>query len=98
MMLTPCWPKAGPTGGAGLACPAGICSLICPTIFFAISLLCLLYLPVFQFHWGVPAKNIHCHFKLPAVRFDFFNHTAKIEKRPIIDLDGFTDFKVNLWL
>ena len=26
MMLTPCWPRAGPTGGAGLALPAGICS------------------------------------------------------------------------
>src|SRR6267154_3674335 len=36
MMLTPCWPSAGPTGGAGLAWPAGICNLICPVIFFAI--------------------------------------------------------------
>src|SRR5919109_772421 len=35
MMLTPCWPRAGPTGGAGLACPAGICNLIWPTTFFA---------------------------------------------------------------
>src|SRR5215510_7044199 len=35
MMLTPCWPSAGPTGGAGFAAPAGICSLICPVIFFA---------------------------------------------------------------
>ena len=26
MMLTPCWPSAGPTGGEGLALPAGICS------------------------------------------------------------------------
>src|SRR5882757_6825718 len=34
MMLTPCWPSAGPTGGAGLACPAWICSLISPTAFF----------------------------------------------------------------
>src|SRR6187399_3299723 len=34
MMLTPCWPSAGPTGGAGLACPAWICSLISPTTFF----------------------------------------------------------------
>jgi len=24
MMLMPCWPRAGPTGGAGLAAPAGI--------------------------------------------------------------------------
>src|SRR5215831_9431762 len=29
MMLTPRGPSAVPTGGAGLACPAGICSLIC---------------------------------------------------------------------
>src|SRR5687767_5540303 len=28
MMFTPCWPSAGPTGGAGLAAPAGIWSLI----------------------------------------------------------------------
>ena len=28
MMLTPFWPKAGPTGGAGVALPAGICSLM----------------------------------------------------------------------
>ena len=28
MMLTPCCPSAGPTGGAGLAWPAGTCSLM----------------------------------------------------------------------
>src|SRR5260221_592887 len=38
MMLTPCWPNAGPTGGAGLAWPAGICNLICPVTFFAIKI------------------------------------------------------------
>src|SRR5438132_8574890 len=27
MMLTPCWPSAVPTGGAGVACPALIWSL-----------------------------------------------------------------------
>src|SRR5260370_11167263 len=36
MMLTPCWPSAGPTGGAGFACPPGIWSLILVRIFFAI--------------------------------------------------------------
>ena len=35
MMLTPCWPSAGPTGGAGLAAPAGIWSLIRVRTFFA---------------------------------------------------------------
>src|SRR5512133_2981865 len=36
MMLTPRWPSAGPIGWLGLALPAGTCSLIKPTIFFAI--------------------------------------------------------------
>src|SRR6266540_2651683 len=27
MMFTPCWPRAVPTGGAGVACPARIWSL-----------------------------------------------------------------------
>src|SRR4029078_12976944 len=39
MMLTPCWPSAGPTGGAGLACPAGICSLMILMTFLAIGYL-----------------------------------------------------------
>src|SRR6266705_6571909 len=36
MMLTPRGPSAVPTGGAGLACPAGIWSLISATFSFAI--------------------------------------------------------------
>jgi hypothetical protein len=36
MMFTPCWPSAGPTGGAGVALPAGMCNLMYPVIFFAI--------------------------------------------------------------
>ena len=35
MMLTPCWPSAGPTGGDGLAFPAGICSFTIAWTFFA---------------------------------------------------------------
>jgi len=38
MLLTPCCPKAGPTGGAGFALPACRASLITATIFFAIRL------------------------------------------------------------
>src|SRR5438876_1045241 len=34
MMLTPCGPSAGPTGGAGFALPAGSCSFTWPVIFF----------------------------------------------------------------
>src|SRR6266436_6782350 len=35
MMLRPRCPNAGPIGGEGFAFPAGTCSLIIPTIFFA---------------------------------------------------------------
>src|SRR3954447_7590608 len=34
MMFTPCWPSAGPTGGAGLAAPAWICNLMIAVSFF----------------------------------------------------------------
>src|SRR4051812_47034813 len=34
MMFTPCWPSAGPMGGAGLALPAGTWSLMYPVTFF----------------------------------------------------------------
>ena len=39
MMFTPCGPRAVPTGGAGVAAPAGHCSLTNAWIFFAIVLL-----------------------------------------------------------
>src|SRR5438876_3398629 len=37
MMLTPCWPSAGPTGGEGFALPAGICSFTIAWTFFAMA-------------------------------------------------------------
>src|SRR5438876_4286191 len=43
MMLTPCWPSAGPIGGDGFAFPAATCSLMNPVTFF-ISLSSLLAL------------------------------------------------------
>src|SRR5215475_3168460 len=36
IMLTPCGPRAVPTGGAGVAFPAGIWSFTIPVTFFAI--------------------------------------------------------------
>ena len=38
MMLMPCWPSAGPTGGAGLAWPPGACRRIVVRTFLAIVL------------------------------------------------------------
>jgi hypothetical protein len=41
-MLTPLAPKAGPTGGDGLAAPPRICNLISPATSFAIFKLFLI--------------------------------------------------------
>ena len=35
IMLMPCWPRAGPTGGAGVALPAGSCSVMTAFTFLA---------------------------------------------------------------
>src|SRR5476651_721218 len=43
MMLMPCGPSAVPTGGAGLAFPAGIWSFTKPDTFFAMFLLKVVY-------------------------------------------------------
>src|SRR4051794_5761878 len=37
MMLIPCWPRAGPTGGAGEAWPPGACSFMVVRTFFAMK-------------------------------------------------------------
>src|SRR5689334_5936108 len=37
MMATPCWPSAGPIGGAGVALPAGICNFTYARIRLAID-------------------------------------------------------------
>src|SRR5580693_809651 len=96
MMLTPCWPSAGPTGGAGLAWPAGICNLICPVTFFAIKILSFLYLPILQFHRRIATENIHGHFQFAARRVNFFDHAAEIEERAVINLDRLAHFKIDL--
>src|ERR1051325_10296358 len=46
MMLIPCGPRAVPTGGAGVAGPAGICNFTNPVAFFAITLLSTSSLPL----------------------------------------------------
>src|SRR6266850_3896213 len=79
MMLTPCWPSAGPTGGAGFACPAGICNLICPVIFFAIRFLILIFIlieswprhPSIRIRSTIKIKKrLLAFFHLPILQFD----------------------------
>src|SRR5262249_30807006 len=72
-MLTPCWPRAGPTGGAGVAWPPGTCNLICAVTCRAMvpTFLHLLHLPVFQLHRHAPAEDrqLDAHAPLGLVQF-----------------------------
>src|SRR5665811_1478763 len=88
MMLTPCWPRAGPTGGAGFAAPAGICSLISVRTFFAIRpYLCLLDLVVADLDRGLPAEDRDEDLELGRVVVDLGDLAAEVRERAGDDLD-----------
>src|SRR4029079_14443980 len=69
MMFTLCWPSAGPTGGAGLAWPPGIWSLMSVSTFFAISipLVELLHVVESDLDRHLPLEDVHHHLELLAV-------------------------------
>src|SRR5262245_6727649 len=83
MMFTPAWPSAGPTGGAGVALPAGICSLICPTTFF--MTLELFHLQEIEFHRRRTAEDRHHHLERVLVEVHFLDHTLEVRERTVDD-------------
>src|SRR5262245_37519568 len=83
MMFTPAWPSAGPTGGAGVALPAGICSLICPTTFF--MALKLLHLQEVQLHRRGAAEDRDHHLEGVAVEVDLLDHALEVRERAVDD-------------
>src|SRR5512135_3569884 len=89
MMLTPAWPRAGPTGGAGVALPAGICSLICPTTFFMkpylLRPLQLLDLEEVELDRRRPAEDGHHDLEGVAVEVDLLHHSLEVRERPVDD-------------
>src|SRR4051812_10286356 len=86
MMLTPAWPSAGPTGGAGVAAPAGICNFTIPMTFFAIilsgSLLRpssdLLHLREVQLDRRLPAKDRDHDLQGVAVEIDLVHRAREV--------------------
>src|SRR5579862_8778589 len=101
MMLTPAWPSAGPTGGAGVAAPAGICSLICPMTFLAISSSCLplrrsaslflgrlldlLHLREVELDRRLPAEDRDHHLQGVAVEVDVVDHPGEVVEGTVGD-------------
>src|SRR5690606_19011090 len=92
MMFTPCWPSAGPTGGAGFAAPAGHCSLTTATTFFATlasrgSRSGLLELRVVELHRRGPTEHLHHHPDLLLVRSHLVDEALEVGERPAHDAD-----------
>src|SRR5215471_11134829 len=92
-MLTPCGPSAVPTGGAGVAFPAGICNFTCAVIFFAIyysperttraSALNLLDLQEIQFNRRRPSEDSHQNAKCIALRINFVHLAREVIEWPV---------------
>src|SRR5450432_848161 len=80
MMLTPCCPRAGPTGGAGLALPAGICSFTCPVTFFISG---LLHLHEIELDRGRAAEDAHQNAQSTLVRIHFLNRAVEVREGAI---------------
>src|SRR4030095_6072964 len=81
MILTPCWPSAGPTGGEGLALPAVICSFTIAWTFFAISE--PFDLVVLELDGGEAPEDGHHHFQLAALRIEVIDGPLEIHEGPL---------------
>src|SRR5687767_3568133 len=102
-MLTPCEPSAGPTGGAGVAWPAGHCSLILPVISFAIAISFLtrpggsareprrgsdlLHFPVLELDRRRTTEDRHHDAHRALLRGDVLDRAVEAVERPGLDLD-----------
>src|SRR6266478_2507336 len=78
MMLTPCWPRAGPTGGDGFAFPAVICSLTTACTFFAMSE--PFDLVVLELHGGEPPEDGHHDLQLPPLGVEIIDGPLEIHE------------------
>src|SRR2546421_10731073 len=82
MMLTPCWPSAGPTGGAGFACPPGIWSLMSVRTFLAMRSVQLLHLVERELHRDLALEDVDEHLQLLGVRVDVDDLAVEVGERP----------------
>src|SRR6266446_8526017 len=97
-MFTPCCPSAGPTGGAGVACPPGHWSFTFAVITLAIAVRFLFqrrsilrlnpfHLPVFQVHRRGPVEDDEHDFHKTARLDDFLDRPLEVLERAVLDLD-----------
>src|SRR5687767_8145944 len=114
MMFRPRWPSAGPIGGEGLALPAGTCSLISPTTFFAMlspwwvqadteftvpsPVLSLLYLAKLEFHGSGTSKNGDRHAQAAFLVIHVLDRSLEIGERAIFHAHHLADLEQHLGL
>src|SRR2546429_647793 len=85
MMFTPCGPSAVPTGGAGVACPAGTCSFTTAAIGLAIGSV-RFQLQVIKLDRRGPPEQRHRDPHLALVRYHFLDRAREVGERPFRDL------------
>src|SRR6266571_5340313 len=109
MMFTPWGPSAVPTGGAGVACPAGTCSLTIAVTGLAIgSSISVrsrglpripwsvsLQLQIIQLHGRRTPEQRDRHPDFSLVRQHFLHRPAEIRERPFCDLHDLADEERN---
>src|SRR5207245_449376 len=94
MMLTPCWPSAGPTGGEGFALPAGIWSLTTAWTFFTWRHPSTrhssesLHLVVLELDRGRPAEDRHGDLHPAALGIHVLDNALEVDERPDEDVPG----------
>src|ERR1700744_934120 len=90
MMFTPCGPSAVPTGGAGVAAPAGSCTLTTAFIFFLLGgmVVCLFLsdlrdLVERELDRRLPAEDRHEYLELLRDRVDLVHRRGERRERAI---------------
>src|SRR2546430_10892442 len=98
MMLTPCWPSAGPPGGAGLAWPPGIWSLIIVRTFFAtwLPLVELLDVVETDLDRHLPLEDVDHHLELLLVGVHVGDLAVEVRQRPRGDLHRLAELELHL--
>src|ERR687897_2066820 len=109
MMAMPCGPSAVPTGGAGVALPAGIWILtIAATLFFAIVCVSLLFaanvrselgdLAEVHLDEGLSAEDVDEHLELHVIGVDLGDRAEEVGERALLHADALAFLEVELRL
>src|SRR5712664_1003849 len=100
MMLMPCGPSAVPTGGAGVALPAGSSSLRTALTFFLLIpiytvLVDLLDLQQVELDRRLAAEHVDQHLQLALLRVDLVDLAVEVGERSVHDPHGLADLELD---